>query len=453
MGVTLSGSQGLSSPEQTATGPNRLASPRVNGYLVKASSNPFTFYDSPLPGVNTPWDVMRISLNLVAVIFAAVSILNALKTEDLSRKLEVNYVKFQFRGGLLGDDEKTESDNDKDVDLNKTDDEEEDEFIHTPDNYVPTNDENIDDEEYNRINKEMYSDVNVELKETELEGEGKDDKEMTDVGHVDAEQEKVIQEVAGDQVKDVDQATVTAAPATQNTKVPLPTTISTTTAPDSLTLTTIHQRLFDLENKVKTLRNVDNSSAIRGAIKSEIPTIVKEYLGTSLDDTLHKVIQRHTVELIMEHSVLADVVEVLQQQHKPQKSIADIRKIKMEQVMTSNNVYFIASFVLLIIEYLVIISKRRAFWSLNEDILKITILTINTPYPSKKIRRIHASTHQRPQRKQAQYDVSREDQYAILDIWHVNILDDIKRGPYSKKLQYAISYPLDTPYLTDFQTV
>ncbi|GJT46088.1 WAT1-related protein [Tanacetum coccineum] len=44
-------------------GPNRLASPRVNGYLVKASSNPFTFYDSPLPGVNTPWDVMRIICN------------------------------------------------------------------------------------------------------------------------------------------------------------------------------------------------------------------------------------------------------------------------------------------------------------------------------------------------------------------------------------------------------
>ncbi|GJS19213.1 hypothetical protein Tco_0447845 [Tanacetum coccineum] len=38
----------------------RLASPRVNGYLVKASSNPFLFFDSPLPGVNTPWDVMRI---------------------------------------------------------------------------------------------------------------------------------------------------------------------------------------------------------------------------------------------------------------------------------------------------------------------------------------------------------------------------------------------------------
>ncbi|GJX26382.1 hypothetical protein Tco_0232678 [Tanacetum coccineum] len=101
MGVTLSGSQGLSSPEQTATGPNGLASPRVNGYLVKASSNPFIFHDSPLPGVNTPWDVMRIVNHFAAAVFVAVSILKVLKTEDLSRKLEVNYVKFQFRGGLL----------------------------------------------------------------------------------------------------------------------------------------------------------------------------------------------------------------------------------------------------------------------------------------------------------------------------------------------------------------
>ncbi|GKB07812.1 hypothetical protein Tco_0836096 [Tanacetum coccineum] len=40
----------------------------------------------------------------------------------------------------------------------------------------------------------------------------------------------------------------------------------------------------------------------------------------------------------------------------------------------------------IITEYLVNISKRRAFWSLNEDILKITILTTNTLYPSRKIR-------------------------------------------------------------------
>ncbi|GJV10118.1 hypothetical protein Tco_1351659 [Tanacetum coccineum] len=66
------------------------------------------------------------------------------------------------------------------------------------------------------------------------------------------------------------------------------------------------------------------------------------------------------------------------------------------------------------------------------------ILTTNTLYPSRKIWRIRACTHQRPRRKQAQYVVSREDKYAALDIWHVNILEDIKHGPYSKKLQYAV---------------
>nr|GEX96896.1 hypothetical protein [Tanacetum cinerariifolium] len=59
-----------------------------------------------------------------------------------------------------------------------------------------------------------------------------------------------------------------------------------------------------------------------------------------------------------------------------------------------------------ITEYLVNISKRHAFWNLIEDILKITILKINMPYPSRKIRRIRACTHQRPQRKQDQYAVS-----------------------------------------------
>ncbi|GJU25629.1 ty3-gypsy retrotransposon protein [Tanacetum coccineum] len=65
---------------------------------------------------------------------------------------------------------------------------------------------------------------------------------------------------------------------------------------------------------------------------------------------------------------------------------------------------------------------------------KITILKTNTPYPSRKIRRIRACTHQRPLRNKAQYAVSRETQYAVFKIWNqYNILEDIKRGPYSKK--------------------
>ncbi|GKE25058.1 putative reverse transcriptase domain-containing protein, partial [Tanacetum coccineum] len=94
-----------------------------------------------------------------------------------------------------------------------------------------------------------------------------------------------------------------------------------------------------------------------------------------------------------------------------------------------------------IMEYLAKVSKRCAFWSLNEDSLKVTILKTNTPYPSRKIQRIRACTHQRPQRnedqyavsREDQYAVSREDQYAVLEIYYVNILEDIKHGPYFKK--------------------
>ncbi|GKB81621.1 hypothetical protein Tco_0948516 [Tanacetum coccineum] len=117
--------------------------------------------------------------------------------------------------------------------------------------------------------------------------------------------------------------------------IPTPTTTeettSTTVIPDSTTLSTIYQKLSDMENEVKTIRNVDHNSAIHADVKSEVPTFVKEYLGTSLDDALHKAVERHTTELVKEHSVLADVIDVLQQQQKPQKSVADIRKIKMKQ--------------------------------------------------------------------------------------------------------------------------
>ncbi|GKD13759.1 hypothetical protein Tco_1198166, partial [Tanacetum coccineum] len=69
-----------------------------------------------------------------------------------------------------------------------------------------------------------------------------------------------------------------------------------------------------------------------------------------------------------------------------------------------------------IMKYLVNNSKKRAIWNLNKDILKITVLKINTPYMSRKIRRIRACTHQRPQRNEAQYAVSKETQYAVFKI-------------------------------------
>ncbi|GKC70597.1 retrovirus-related pol polyprotein from transposon TNT 1-94 [Tanacetum coccineum] len=55
---------------------------------------------------------------------------------------------------------------------------------------------------------------------------------------------------------------------------------------------------------------------------------------------------------------------------------------------------------------------------------------------------------------EAQYAVSRYTQYAVFNILNeYNILEDIKRGPYSKKSLIRHIQLLDTPYLTDFQTL
>nr|GEV21999.1 hypothetical protein [Tanacetum cinerariifolium] len=100
---------------------------------------------------------------------------------------------------------------------------------------------------------------------------------------------------------------VTAAPATtippilpsffptlqQSTPIPTPTTTeSTTSTPvilESTTLSAIHQRVYDLKKEVKILRNVDHNSIIRAVIKSEVPIVVRECLGTNMEDSYHKI--------------------------------------------------------------------------------------------------------------------------------------------------------------------
>ena len=67
----------INSPGWCHDSTKELASLRVNGYLVKASSNPFIFYDSPLPGVNTPWKVMRIAITWIDGSSADLELLDA----------------------------------------------------------------------------------------------------------------------------------------------------------------------------------------------------------------------------------------------------------------------------------------------------------------------------------------------------------------------------------------
>ncbi|GJR79295.1 hypothetical protein Tco_0150080 [Tanacetum coccineum] len=77
---------------------------------------------------------------------------------------------------------------------------------------------------------------------------------------------------------------------------------------------------------------------------------------------------------------------------------------------------------------------------------EITVLTTNTPYPSKKIRRIRACTHQRPQRKQDPIHRIQKRQYAVFKLYGNKILWKISNMvPTPRNPQYAVSKTLDMP--------
>nr|GEZ86408.1 hypothetical protein [Tanacetum cinerariifolium] len=237
------------------------------------------------------------------------------------------------------------------------------------------------EEEYERINEELYGDVNVSLKNVEPDDEEKGNKEMTNADTEDVEHENVIQESAVNQVKDDDQEIqktevsvipehIVANPpkivtTTLSTTIsslltslfphlqqliPIPTppttdsTTSTTAISESETLVALQLRVIDLKKDVKELKDVDNSTKIISTIQSKVPKAVKEYLGSSLDDAMHKVIQKNVVDIIKEYYV---------PQYAPQKSVEDIREIKREharkqkvpkETITSSNITSLAKF-------------------------------------------------------------------------------------------------------------
>ncbi|GJT60954.1 hypothetical protein Tco_1004487 [Tanacetum coccineum] len=152
-------------------------------------------------------------------------------------------------------------------------------YVHTPKDYVPTDDESndVDVEEYERINEELYGDVNVRLTDDEPADEEKDDEEMTVVGHVNVNQKgavssihlKLSQFLRNKQFLHLS----TRFPSLQqSTPIPTPTTTeattSTTVVPNSETLTALHQRITDLEKDVKELKDVVNSTKVISTIKS-----------------------------------------------------------------------------------------------------------------------------------------------------------------------------------------
>nr|GEU33704.1 hypothetical protein [Tanacetum cinerariifolium] len=76
-----------------------------------------------------------------------------------------------------------------------------------------------------------------------------------------------------------------------------------------------------------------------------------------------------------------------------------------------------SSRILLIMEYLVKISKKARHLELKRRHMKITVMTSNTPYPSRKIRRICACTSLKTTKDQGSIHRIQRSLYAIFKLW------------------------------------
>ncbi|GJU95179.1 hypothetical protein Tco_1319935 [Tanacetum coccineum] len=258
------------------------------------------------------------------------------------------------------DDERTESDEDEIPDLNQNvndkEEEYEEEYVHTPENYESTDDEteNVEEEEYNRIDEELYKDVSVKLSVVEHDGEGKGDAEMTnaDAGHenkTEAPQQsssvssdfasqflimenispgdneiismmnvKVCHKEPSDQTPPLLNIPVTVILETSTTtavtvpppippitplpqlSTPTPTPSTTPTPrpnlPDFSSVFAFNKRVSNLEKELTELKQADHSVLLLATIKSQIPAMVDDHLDTRIGDSIQDAFQSYTTE-------------------------------------------------------------------------------------------------------------------------------------------------------------
>ncbi|GJU28012.1 hypothetical protein Tco_1166633, partial [Tanacetum coccineum] len=69
----------------------------------------------------------------------------------------------------------------------------------------------------------------------------------------------------------------------------------------------------ELEKVVKELKQADHFIAILISIRYQVPSVVEDYLGSSLPYALKKVLQSHTEELKKELSEKMDYMDVIEE--------------------------------------------------------------------------------------------------------------------------------------------
>ncbi|GKB03337.1 hypothetical protein Tco_0831426, partial [Tanacetum coccineum] len=106
-------------------------------------------------------------------------------------------------------------------------------------------------------------------------------------------------------------------------------TTITTSLPEITPFIALQLRVARLEQEMSEVKKTDHSADVLASIKSQVPTAVDKYLGTKLDDTLLKILERHTTDLLEKYSVLPGPKSVKNQESE--KSLKEIIRAKKEQ--------------------------------------------------------------------------------------------------------------------------
>ncbi|GKA54015.1 hypothetical protein Tco_0752964 [Tanacetum coccineum] len=151
--------------------------------------------------------------------------------------------------------------------------------------YVQIDDEETNDETVHG-DEQVNDDEDEEMTNVEDADTGNDYKEITDAVKAYAEKTELVKD------------------DTKKDKFP---------PSSSNPLHDVIQRVSVLEKDVQELKEADNTTTLRDLLKFEMPSVVHVFVGSSLGNELHKVLQRHTEELIQKYPQQIDYKEMIEE--------------------------------------------------------------------------------------------------------------------------------------------
>ncbi|GJZ69053.1 hypothetical protein Tco_0632603 [Tanacetum coccineum] len=158
--------------------------------------------------------------------------------------------------------------------------------------------QSIDDEESENDDEE--DDASIDIEKTD------DERTNTDIEDQ-AEEEQKGDDQAGDE------QLVVPISTTQKETPSLLQSTSSHSGSSNFAVKSIVQRFTELEKAVKELKQADHSTTILASIRSQVPSVVKEYLGSRLPGAFQKVLRSHTEELKKELSKRRDYKDVIEE--------------------------------------------------------------------------------------------------------------------------------------------